>query len=372
MWLLTALGSAVLFGLAGWWMKVSQMKGGSTRLLLFGLYASGSAGFAVHAVLEKSAVFLADWRTWAAGILIGAGSAWGNALFMKALECGPASLTSPLTNMNIVLVVAMSTWLYGEPLALAQGAGIALLLLAVVLIALKRKEPLSIKEKRWFGLVGLAVVMFALRNGGLKVTDELGLPSAPVLLVAYALSMLWFLLPDREDRGADSDNRTASTEPTRNDNRSAQAEAGRSDRRPTQAGTSRSDRRPVQARPGDGADSGGKPVLEETHGQSRPAAGDGPASAAGQRLSGASRLGQAASRTALALGLAAGAFSYGGLQLYAVAIATGQANLAAPIFATNSLVVAIGSVVWYKERLTKLQWAAFICLLAGLAVIRLE
>lgn len=324
MWLLTALGSAVLFGLAGWWMKVSQMKGGSTRLLLFGLYASGSAGFAVHAILEKSAIFLADWRTWAAGILIGAGSAWGNALFMKALECGPASLTSPLTNMNIVLVVAMSTWLYGEPLALAQGAGIALLMLAVVLIALKRKEPLSIKEQRWFGLVGLAVVMFALRNGGLKVTDGLGLPSAPVLLVAYALSMLWFLLPDREGRSADS---------------------------------------------------GGKPATAEPHGQAQPAAAAGRSrrtESAGQRHSGAPPLGQAASRTSLALGLAAGAFSYGGLQLYAVAIATGQANLAAPIFATNSLVVAIGSVVWYKERLTKLQWTAFICLLAGLAVIRLE
>lgn len=284
MWLLTAVGSAVLFGMAGWWMKVSQMKGGSLRLLLLGLYAAGTAGFAVHTVVEGTLGLLAEPRVWVAGVIIGAGSAWGNALFMKALDYGPASLTSPLTNLNIVLVVAMSTWIYREPLSMPQAVGIALLLLAVVLIAHKRKEPLTIKEKHWFLLVGLAVVLFSFRNGGLKVTDELGLASAPVLLVSYALSLLWFLLP---------------------------------------------------------------------------ASGESQASSRNER------------RTGLLLGLAAGVFSYGGLQLYAVAIATGQANLAAPIFATNSLVVAAGSILVYKERLSLPQWAAFVSMLAGLVAIRL-
>ncbi|RIX53000.1 DMT family transporter [Paenibacillus nanensis] len=281
MWLLTAIGSAFLFGLAGWWMKVSQMKGGSTRMLLIGLYGAGAAGFGIHAAFEGRLNDVLQPGVWLAGILIGAGSAWGNALFMKALQYGPASLTSPLTNLNIVFVVAMATFWYDEPLGLMQTVGIVMLLLAVVLIAYKRKEPLSIKEKRWFIIVGLAIVMFALRNGGLKVTDELGLSSAPILFVAYALSLLWFLIPSKEQRERASD------------------------------------------------------------------------------------------RIGLQLGLAAGVFSYGGLQLYAYAISTGQANLAAPIFATNSLVVAIGSILFYKERLTMLQWAAFLFLLAGLIVIKL-
>lgn len=281
MWLWTAIGSAALFGLAGWWMKVSQMKGGSTRSLLQGLYAAGAVGFGIHSALEGRLGDLLQLEVWCAGILIGAGSAWGNSLFMKALEHGPASLTSPLTNMNIILVVAMSTLLYDEPLSLLQSIGIIMLLAAVVLIAYKRKEPLTITEKRWFLLVALAILMFAFRNGGLKVTDELGLASAPVLFVAYALSLAWFLQPAKE-RSAPS-----------------------------------------------------------------------------------------ANRTGLVLGLAAGLFSYSGLQLYAVAIATGQANLAAPIFATNSLVVAIGSIAYYKERLTIVQTAAFLFLLAGLFVIRL-
>jgi len=281
MWLVIAIGSAVLFGLAGWWMKVSQMRGGSTRMLLFALYTAGTAGFGIHAAVEGSIGAIADLRVWAAGIVIGAGSAWGNALFMKALEHGPASLTSPLTNLNIVLVVAMATLWYHEPLSLPQGTGVVLLLLSVMLIAYKRKEPLTIKEKRWFLLVGLAILMFTLRNGGLKVTDELGLPSAPVLFIAYALSIAWFLIPSSET------------------------------------------------------------------------------------------VTPASKRIGFRLGLAAGLFSYGGLQLYAIAISTGQANLAAPIFATNSLVVAVGSILLYKERLTLQQWAAFLFMLAGLVVIKL-
>lgn len=281
MWLWIAVGSAIMFGLAGWWMKVSQMSGGSTRMLLLGLYGAGAMGFGVHAGIEGSLHTITDLRVWAAGLVIGAGSAWGNAIFMKALHYGPASLTSPLTNFNVVLVILMSTLWYGEPLSAAQMVAIALLMLAVVFIAHKRKEPLTIKEKRWFLLVGLAIAMFALRNGGLKVTDELGLPSAPILFVAYALSILWFLLPSNNAADCKSN------------------EIG------------------------------------------------------------------------FKLGLAAGLFSYGGLQLYAVAIATGQANLAAPIFATNSLIVAIGSIALYKERLSLLQWSSFLFMLAGLVAIRL-
>jgi uncharacterized membrane protein len=280
MWLITAISSAILFGLAGWWMKVSQMRGGSTRTLLLGLYASGTVGFGVHSAVEGTFSFLADPKVWIAGIIIGAGSAWGNALFMQALHYGPASLTSPLTNMNIILVIALGTWWYKEPLSASEAIGITLLLLAVLFIAHKRKEPLTITEKRWFILVGTAIVMFALRNGGLKVTDALGLPSAPILFIAYFLSLCWFLIP-------------------------------------TKAGAVRS-----------------------------------------------------AKRTGLYYGIIAGLFSYGGLQLYAMALATGQANLAAPIFATNSLVVAAGAILFYKEKLTIVQWAAFGCMILGLIIIR--
>ncbi|WP_127532357.1 DMT family transporter [Paenibacillus kobensis] len=291
MWLLTAIGSAVLFGLAGWWMKVSQMKGGSSNGLLFGLYVSGTLGFGVHSAVEGTLSGIADWRLLAAGLVIGAGSAWGNALFMKSLEYGPASLTSPLTNMNIALVVGMGIVVYDEPVSAAEWTGIALLLLSVVFVSIRGKEPLTVTQRRWFVLVIAAIFLFAFRNGGLKVTEQLELASAPVLLVGYALSLLWFRQLDAADR-----NRIV------------------------------------------------------------PASSPDPA---------------VASRRGFRWGLLAGLFSYAGLQLYAVALETGKASIAAPVFATNSLVVALGSIVLYRERLTKLQWTAFALTLAGLIVIRM-
>lgn len=95
MWLATAVGAAVLFGLAGWWMKVSQMRRGHVSVMLFGLYVSEQLVLASMQRLEGTIHQLSDYRVWIAGIIIGAGSALGNALFMKALDYGPASLTSP-------------------------------------------------------------------------------------------------------------------------------------------------------------------------------------------------------------------------------------------------------------------------------------
>ncbi|CAM3586662.1 DMT family transporter [Paenibacillus lupini] len=281
MWLATAVGSAVLFGLAGWWMKVSQMHRGHVSVMLIGLYVSGTAGFGIHAAIEGTIDQLSDYRVWIAGIIIGAGSSLGNALFMKALDYGPASLTSPLTNMNIVLVVALGTLYYGESLRATESLGILLLLVAVVLISYKKQSQSTAIQSRWYLYVIAAVLFFTFRNGGLKITEELGLSSAPILFIGYALSLIWFAFPIRKATD------------------------------------------------------------------------------------------RAAFRTGLKLGLLAGLFSYGGLQLYAVALATGPANLAAPIFATNSLVVAAGSILIYKERLNRVQWAAFLLTIAGLIIIRI-
>jgi drug/metabolite transporter (DMT)-like permease len=293
MWLLTAIGSAVLFGAAGLGMKISQARQGSVALLLLGLYTAGTAGFGIHTLVGGSVPW-ADLRLWAAGLIIGAGSAWGNAVFMKALEYGPASLTSPLTNMNIALVVLMSTFVYGEPLGAGEIVGILLLLSAVVLISIRFGEPLSPADRRWFGYVAAAVLLFAFRNGGLKVTGEMGLPGTPILFIAYALSFLWFLPPALR-------------------------------------------------------------LLRE-----RKAARRKRSSAVCSTLS-----------TGWRWGLISGVFSYAGLQLYAVALETGKANIAAPIFATNSLVVAVGAIVIYKEKLTPLQTAALLLTFAGLIGIRL-
>lgn len=51
MWFEGAVMSALLFGLTGFFMKISQMRKGSNSHLLLGLYISGSLGFLINALL---------------------------------------------------------------------------------------------------------------------------------------------------------------------------------------------------------------------------------------------------------------------------------------------------------------------------------
>ncbi|WP_052702996.1 EamA family transporter [Paenibacillus beijingensis] len=375
MWLFITAASALIFGFGGWFMKVSQMRGSSVDAMLLGLYCSGSLGFVIQTVADGSLPLAADWRYWVAGLIIGAGSLWGNAAFMQALRYGPASLTSPVTNLNIVLIIAVSTVFYGETISPAEGTGILLLLAAVVLISVRRKEKLTIKEKKWFLYAGAAVILFTFRNGGLKVTQELDMPGAPVLMIGYVLSFFWFAVAVWRENGNKlwpQDKPAQSARPEAAERTSgaaanpvlgaaAQEEAAAQ----TAAARSESELRPV----------GDAQAVSETRFTRDEQAVPAARFTRDAQAVPATRLTLDAPadrfRTGLLLGLLVGLFSYGGLQIYSVALEMGKANLTAPIFATNSLVVAAGSIIVYRERLTRLQWAAFFCLLAGIVVIKL-
>src|SRR5690606_41377668 len=88
---------------------------GSTLYTLLGLYLTGTLGFFGWALQTET--LRADLPLLIAGIVIGLGSAAGNLLFMKALDQGPASLTSPLVNTNILLIILFSVIVYGERLS---------------------------------------------------------------------------------------------------------------------------------------------------------------------------------------------------------------------------------------------------------------
>ncbi len=144
MWFLWGILSAVTFGLSGFLMKVSSARRGSTLYTLLGLYLTGTLGFFGWALQTET--LRADLPLLIAGIVIGLGSAAGNLLFMKALDQGPASLTSPLVNTNILLIILFSVIVYGERLSGTEIAGVILLILAVSLIPFDPDEELKIKN----------------------------------------------------------------------------------------------------------------------------------------------------------------------------------------------------------------------------------
>lgn len=282
MWLLTAFLSALTFGLAGFMMKVSSMKQGSMLYLLWGLYFSGTLGFMwwmyyTDTVMLRLPILIS-------GIVIGIGSAFGNLLFMKALEQGPASLTSPIVNSNIVFTLLMSILFFNETLSLPEVIGVTLLILAVMMLPIDPNESLRIQNKKWYGLVTVATVLFFLRNGGLKITEEMDLPNSPVLFFSYLLGLLWFSIE----------------------------------------------------------------IFRK-----------GETSFSSQET-----------KVGLAWGIGSGFFSFAGLQLYAHSLAEGPASIVAPVFSINSLVVAILSILIYRERLSLFQTICLLLLFTSFIFIR--
>ena len=218
---------------------------------------------------------------------------------MKALDNGPASLTAPLMNLNILLVILMSVTIYGEHIQSIEVGGIVLLITSAILVSIKLKEPLTIKEKKWFGLVVLGGLLFFFRNGGLKVTAELLLANTPILFISYLLSAIWFAI------AALSNSRNFSNALHKN--------------------------------------SVEKPLI-------------GLHRLTVQDFYGVCSL--AVSHTA--------AFSSTPSR-YKI----GRGSIVAPIFSTYGLVVVVGSVLVYKERLTLLQAIALFLLFAGLILVKL-
>lgn len=188
-WFLPALASALIFGLSGFMMKYGSARGASSAHLLCGLYVSGTAGFFILALtqdqLDLNPALLVS------GLIVGIGSTFGNYFFMRSLSFGPASLTAPIVNANVVFIVLMSVFYYGETITVLEIVGITLLLICICILPIDPQESISVHHKIWYLFVSLATVLFFLRNGGLKITEEMALNNTLVLFYGYLFGLLW-------------------------------------------------------------------------------------------------------------------------------------------------------------------------------------
>lgn len=286
MWFPSVLASAVLFGIAGFILKFGAYRTYSVPHILLGLYLSGAAGFFLFGMLSKqldnSVTLLV------AGLVVGFGSMAGNILFMKALRVGPVSLTSPVVNLNIVLIVVMSIIVFGESPGNNEIIGIVIVIIFVSFLPVDPNEKISILDRKWYLFVLVAIVLFFFRNGGLKITEELGINNTMVLFYGYLLGILWsWVLILRSRTPASVQN---------------------------------------------------EPELQHR---------------------------------GLRAGLLAGLFSFGGMQLYAIALIDGPASIVSPVFASNSLITGLLAIGFLKERLSVFQIIAVIGILSGIILIRM-
>ncbi|MGY3803979.1 EamA family transporter [Pigmentibacter ruber] len=183
MWITEAIFSAIIFGLASVIMKSSTLRKQIEQYLLWGLYLAGGLFFYSQCYKEiylSNNIFLYIWA-----ILIGLGSFYGNWFVIKALEVGPASLTAPMLSLNIPLIIIMSIFIYHEEISIIKIAIIVSLFAAIIVVKIDPNEKLVIKDNKWFIWVILGSLFLFLREGGLKITQEIKLNNTIVLLYSY-------------------------------------------------------------------------------------------------------------------------------------------------------------------------------------------
>ncbi|MCF6765872.1 EamA family transporter [Thiotrichales bacterium 19S3-7] len=192
MWFITAVFSALFFGMAGFMFKVATSFRFSRDSIFLGLYLSGGLGFSL--VLTYEGAWGVNWPVIIASALVSLGSVMGNTMVMKAYRYGPASLTAPLINLNLVIIIILSVSFFGEHLTIGEVIGIILILIGATLISFNPKEKMSIEKKIWLVYVTLGIVFIFMREGGLKITSELGMNNHRVLAYAYLMALLYFFM----------------------------------------------------------------------------------------------------------------------------------------------------------------------------------
>lgn len=186
MWLSASFLSAIVFGIGGFLFKVSSHKNYPSPIMFFGLYLAGSFVFLATFLFEGKEIHF-NMTTLIFSLLIGLGSYYGNSFLVRAYDTGPACLTSPLMSINILLVVLLSAFVYGESLTTKQCCGIGCMVGAVSLLGCKFDDTL-IKSKMWIVFIALAIFFIFMREGGLKISHEFGLNNQGVLLFGYLFS----------------------------------------------------------------------------------------------------------------------------------------------------------------------------------------
>ncbi len=191
MWFITSVLSAVFFALASFIITVGARHNYYISQMLLGLYISGSVMFALYLTVTSNFQFNQQLLLW--GVIIGIGSSFGNALFTYALKLGPVSLTAPIVNSNVILVIVMSVLYFGEIITITQTIAIVLLLTACFILPFDPDEKKGINNKSWYLVILFTIFFMFLLNGGLKITQELKLNNSVVLFFSYIFSTLVFL-----------------------------------------------------------------------------------------------------------------------------------------------------------------------------------
>lgn len=132
-WLLPALGTFFFWGFWAFLPKVIERYVGLTSSIVYQVIGSILVGVGVLVVSKSGLEF--NPLGFSLGVFTGVLGYLGLFSFMQAVAKGPVSLAVPITSMYPVLAVLLARFFLQEAITLKQGLGIALSLIAIILIS---------------------------------------------------------------------------------------------------------------------------------------------------------------------------------------------------------------------------------------------
>lgn len=137
-WFALAVLAFLGFGLTNFMFKVGERLGVSIAVLTIVIYAAGTIFSVLWFLSQKQLTLDAiDSKPVIIGLVAAGFSILGTIAVQQAFRGGSASLISPIVALNGIIVITGSLLFFGEVISPKQFIGVALALLAVVLITSK-------------------------------------------------------------------------------------------------------------------------------------------------------------------------------------------------------------------------------------------
>jgi drug/metabolite transporter (DMT)-like permease len=185
LYIIQAMIGALMFGFGGILFKWNAHNHGDEAYFFISLYGVGAVCFFLGSLDVLSEFSSAEYLFMA--LIVALGSAGGNFAFSQGMRYGPAGLTSAFAKANIVIVILISSFYYGESITWMEGVGILFFFAAMLVVNIKLGGHEKSTSGAWFLIMVACIILLAFRNGGLKIANEAGLSGVLIVAVSYAI-----------------------------------------------------------------------------------------------------------------------------------------------------------------------------------------
>lgn len=172
LWLVFILITVVTWGIWGAFSGY-QIQNGIPDTIVYIVWALSMIPCAIAALVINKGKFMRDWRSALLGCTVGLLGAGGQLVLFKALTLGPSYIIYPFISMSPVIVITLAAVFLREKASGWQIAGIAVALVAILLLSLETgQEGSPVSGWLWIVLAILVLLAWGIQGFFMKFANN--------------------------------------------------------------------------------------------------------------------------------------------------------------------------------------------------------